>query len=159
DSRGSGVRGAAPAGCISAPLPQELVPVAAQVAPSPLHSTEVLRLAKAGIGDDVILELLQTRGVVARPGPAGVDRLRREGVSPPVIAGILATPAADRPVPPPARYVYRTLFIPLWPCYSGGHGRIGLHGAIYSRTSEVGKLDEPAEDPEYVDPHPKAIDP
>src|ERR1043165_8754886 len=80
------------AGCLSPPIPQELVEVDRPAAPEPLLPQEMTRLSRAGISEDVVLELVRSRGVADRA----------------------AAPMLKSTV------VYRELFIPLWPSYAGG---------------------------------------
>ena len=112
------------AGCLSPPLPEELVDVDRPAAPEPLLPQEMTRLSRVGISEEVVLELVRTRGVADR----------RETRTPkPTI-------------------VYRELFIPLWPVYGGGRWHVGCRIGIFCRTVEEEPSPPPEPQPDFVDP-------
>jgi len=143
------------AGCLSAPIPQELTDVVPPPAPEPLLTKDVVRLSKAGVTDDVLIELIRSHGVADLPSLATVSALR---VSSQVQLALITAPAAPARKPEP-RIVYREFFIPFWPSYSGGRWHLALRLGCYVRT-------EDREDPEVVPPEtepavplPRFIDP
>jgi len=144
------------AGCLSAPVPQELVDATPVPAPEPLHIREILRLSKAGISDEVIVGLIRTRGIADRPNLKGITMLP---VSTQVQLYLLASPAEAPPQKPQPRIVYREFYIPLWPSYSRGHWHLGLRVGCYTKTEE-GEVQEilPPE-PDSSPPLPRFIEP
>lgn len=115
-------------GCLSAPLPADLVDVDPIPTPEPLSAGEIARLSNAGITNAVVAELIRTRGLVDRA-------------------------AVQAPAP---RVVYREFFVPLWPSYARGRWRLGLRIGCYWRTAEHEAVPpEPetaAPEPELIDP-------
>jgi hypothetical protein len=147
-------------GCLSAPVPEDLTGMGKPSAPTPLLMKEIVRLSDAGIPDDVIIDLIHARGIVARPSESGTALLVERGVSPPVLAKLLAT----RPAEPQKRIlssvVYRDFFIPYWPSFSQGHWRLGLRIACFYRDPAAGNIQEfLEEEPKFVDPVPRTISP
>jgi hypothetical protein len=119
-----------------------------------------VRLADAGIPDEVIVDLIRIRGIVARPSESGAALLGEQGVSPRVLATLQATRPTEQPTRSPSALVYRDFFIPFWPSYSGGHWHFGLRGACFFRSRAEGNdLEILQEEPEYVDPAPRTISP
>lgn len=116
------------AGCLSAPIPQELVHVDPMPTPEPLRLQEITRLENAGISDEVIVGLIRTRGVSDRPG---VHKI----------------------------FIYRELFIPLWPAYSRGRWHLGLRIGCSYRTAEKEVREILPPEPEKFVPQPRFIDP
>lgn len=145
-------------GCLSAPVSQDLIPVQEPAPVEPLRLKDVVRLSNAGILEDTIVGLIKARGIVEKPSLAGAQRLKAEGVGDGVLLVLLGSTPAERPKPG-AKIVYRELFIPLWPSYSGGRWHLGLRMACYYRVSPEGELLEPVEPPEIVEPLPRSIDP
>ena len=146
-------------GCVSAPIPQELLDVLPFPAPEPLSTREIVRLSKAGVSDEVILGLVRTSGVADRPDVRGIVALGEQGVSGPVQLMLLAVPATAPARTPEPRIVYREFFIPLWPSYSRGRWHFGLRVGCYTRTVE-GKAEETLpRQPESPTPLPDRIDP
>jgi len=143
-------------GCLSAPLPQELVDVAPQ---EPLLMKEVVQLSKIGISDEVIVGLIRTRGIADRPDLRGIVALRREGVGEPVILMLLASPAVHPSPKPTPRIVYRELFIPLWPSYARGRWHLGLRIVCYDRAAEPGIPEIVPIEPKPTEAPPTSIDP
>lgn len=119
-------------GCLSPPIPSELVDVEPFAAPEPLTTAEVQKLARAGLSEEVVDGLIRARGISDRPAAAA---------------------------PTTTRLVYRELFIPVWPSYAGGRWRVGLRcGWYYRRVEETPvRTEEPA--PEPPGPKPQIIDP
>jgi hypothetical protein len=144
-------------GCLSAPLAQDLIPVRQSTPPEPLRIQEIVRLSNAGISEETIIGLIKARGILDRPNLQGTLKLKDEGVGDAVILVLLGSTPAERPKPRP-RIVYRELFIPLWPSYSGGRWHLGLRMACTWRVSPEGELPEPVE-PEVVEPLPQVVDP
>lgn len=141
------------AGCLSPPIPQELVDVGATAAAEPLSTKDIVRLSKAGLPDEVIVDLMRTRGLADRPSTSGIAALAAEGVSPHVQVKLLTLPVFARPKPQP-RIVYHELYLPLWPAYYRGRWHWGLRIGCYYRTAD-GELQEIL--PE--EPTPAIIDP
>jgi hypothetical protein len=142
------------AGCVSAPIPQELLEVGPAPAAEPLSTRMIVRLSKVGVSDEVIVGLIRSRGVSDRPGAAGIAALETQGVSEQVRLYLLALPADPPARRPEPRIVYRELFIPLWPSYSRGRWHLGLRIGCYVRTigDEVQEI-LPQESPEeLIDP-------
>jgi hypothetical protein len=106
------------AGCLSPPIPEELLNVDRPRAADPMDAQDMARLSRAGISEEVMLELLQTRGVADRP------------------------PAAEARTPK-RTIVFRELFVPLWPFYGGGCWHFGCRMGIFYRTV----LEEPPRPP------------
>ena len=121
------------AGCLSPPIPQELVDVDPPAAPEPLLPEQVARLYQAGISEEVIVGLIRSRGTADRANVA--------------------------PVQPP-RIVYRELFIPLWPSYAGGRWHVGLRiGCYYGTVVEEEPAKAAPAHPRPPVPQPDFIDP
>ena len=72
-------------GCLSGPIPCELAEGYPASIPEALSVTEVVRLSKAGISDDLIVGLVKTRGLAGRPDLWGTVALRKVGVTDPVM--------------------------------------------------------------------------
>jgi hypothetical protein len=145
------------AGCLSAPIPQELVDVGPAPAAEPLSTREIVRLSKAGIADEVIVGLIRSRGLADRPSAAGIAALEKRGVSGQVRLYLLALPADPPARTPQPRIVYRELFIPLWPSYARGRWHLGLRIGCYTRTvgeqlQEILPQEPPEELPRFIDP-------
>jgi hypothetical protein len=145
-------------GCMSGPIPQELAEGYPASIPEPLSVTEVVRLSRAGISDDLIVGLVKTRGLAGRPDLWGTVALRKVGVTDPVMLVLLASPQNPTPRQPAPQMVYREFTIPLWPSYSRGRWHLGLRMTCMVRASE-----EPpkslSERPELNEPFPEVIDP
>jgi len=146
-------------GCLSAPIPQELVDVSPFSAPEPLLTQEIVRLSKAGLSDEVLIGLIRSRGVADRPRVEGIVALGQQGVSGPVQLILLAVPSTAPARTPEPRIVYREFFIPLWPSYSRGRWHFGLRVGCYTRTLD-GTLEAILpQEPESSTPLPDLIDP
>jgi len=147
------------AGCISAPVPQELVDVRSGMLAEPVKFDEILRLSNAGIASDVIVEQIRSRGISDRPRLENLVALQRAGVAQAVVLPLVASP----PTPPQNRsepsIVYRDLFIPLWPSFSRGRWHLGLRISCYYRTSEEAPAGIPAQEPASPRPLPTIIEP
>lgn len=143
-------------GCLSAPLPQELVDRDFVPAPKPLRIREIVRLSDAGIGDEVIVELIRIRGVADRPGAEQISMLR---VSRQVRLFLLASPAEAPERKPVPTIVYRELFIPLWPSYAGGRWHLGLRMGCYYRIMEKEVQEIVPQEAEAPVPQPQFVDP
>lgn len=121
------------AGCLSPPIPQELVDVGPPPAPEPLLHEQVARLFRAGISEEVIDGLIRSHGTADRANGA--------------------------PVQPP-RIVYRELFIPLWPSYARGRWHVGLRIGCFYRTvvkeepaqAAPARPRPPVPQPDFIDP-------
>ena len=144
------------AGCLSAPIPQELVDVAPVPPPEPLRTREIVRLSNAGISDEVIVGLIRTRGVADRPS---VGQIAKLPLSTEVRVSLLASPAEAPARKPEPRIVYRELWIPLWPSYSGGRWHLGLRIGCYYRTAPEQVPEVVVPEPEVPAPLPEFIDP
>jgi hypothetical protein len=57
--------------------------------PKPMTQAEIISLAKAGIGDDVIIHQLQATRTILRLAAGDIVRLRQEGVSERVVNHLL----------------------------------------------------------------------
>jgi hypothetical protein len=70
-----------------------------------LTNDSVLKLVKAGMGDDLIVNMINTQACSFSVSTDDLIALKTAGVSPKVIAAmLLKTPTAlPRPLPPPAR--------------------------------------------------------
>jgi hypothetical protein len=146
------------AGCLSPPIPQDLVDVGPLPAPDRVSLQEVVRLSRADLSDDVIIGLIRSRGIADRPGLAEVLLLGDQGVSSAVqLALVTAYPAASRP--PEPRIAYRELFIPLWPSYARGRWHVGLRIGCFCRTVEEESPQVRPEEPKTPAPQPEIIDP
>jgi hypothetical protein len=83
---------------------------------------DIITMAQAGLGDDVIITHLQTHGIIAPPSAHDLIRLKNSGVSDPVLHAMqtLTVPAGPPPVPvaaPPVvveRHVYGAPWPPPW---------------------------------------------
>lgn len=144
-------------GCLSPPIPQELVDATPPPAPEPMKLNDVVRLSDAGLSDEVIVGLLRSRGVGEQLSLSEVLVLGQRGVSSAVqLALVTAPPALART--PASRIIYRELFIPLWPVYGGGRWRLGCRIGIFHRTEEERSPAVP-EKPQPPVPQPESIDP
>jgi len=89
-------------------------------AASPLAPDAVVRLVKAGVSEDIILEKIKADGVVSRPTSDQIVSLKKDGVSDRVIEAMISArvPVAHEVAPPP-RVVYRDYVYadPWWPWY------------------------------------------
>lgn len=72
--------------------------------PSPLSLDDVLRLSKAGVGDDVIIAKIKAGGVKASASADEIARMKAEGVSDPVLQAFVSAPV--QAAPPPVIYRY-----------------------------------------------------
>ena len=144
------------AGCLSAPIPQDLVDVRPLPAAEPVRTQEIVRLSNAGISDEVIVGLIRTRGVADRPSVPQIAMLR---ISSQVQLALLASPTQAPPRKREPRIVYRELFVPLWPSYSGGRWHLGLRIGCYYRTAEDEVQEIVPQEPEPSMPQPRFIDP
>lgn len=145
-------------GCLSAPVAQELVPVQGPPAPPPILMKEVVRLSEAGISDRTVIELIRAHGVLQRPGPEGLRRLKEQGVSEPVLRSLSAAPQVERPAKLRPILVYREFYIPLWPSYSAGKWRSGLRVAVYHEGEDEAREEFP-EEPDDGRPLPLILEP
>ena len=144
-------------GCLSAPIPQELVDVAPIPPPEQMTVQDIVRLSRVGLSDEVIAGLIHRRGVADRPSLSGVQLLGEQGVSTSVqLAIIAAYPVAAAPE---HRIVYRELFIPLWPVYSRGRWHLGCRIGMYTRTVEEATPKAAPKEPKPADPLPQFVDP
>ncbi len=144
------------AGCLSAPIAQELVDGAPVPPPEPLRTQEIVRLSNAGISEEVIVGLIRTRGVADRPSVAQIARLP---LAIRVRATLVASPAEAPARKPAPRIVYRELWIPLWPSYSGGRWHLGLRIGCYYRTVPELVPEIVLPEPELPESPPPFIDP
>lgn len=149
------------AGCLSGPIPQELVDVHPPPPPEPLRTSEIVRLSRVGLSQEVIVEFMKSRGVQERPSLSGLAALRDAGIQESVLLVWLALPALTPARKPAPRIVYRELFIPLWPAYSRGRWHLGVTIGCYHRSDEPGapELPPPEPKPEPALPAPRTIDP
>ena len=135
------------AGCMSAPVPPELIPAAAPPAPSRLLLKDIVRLSQAGIADDLIIELIERHPTPPLPSLDTVVALKERGVRDPVLRALMAKP--PQPPPPPAKkeaLVYREFSVPLWPNYSRGGWHLGFRGAWFYGRAGAAELPELPED-------------
>jgi hypothetical protein len=146
-------------GCLSAPVPQELVDVGPPSLQEPLFVEEGVRLSRTGISREVILELIRNRGIADRSDLGGIVALGREGVGEPVILVPPATPPNPPERKPAPGIVYRDLFIPLWPSYSRGHWHWGLRVACYSPVVDKEVQEIRPYDSVRPEIPPRAVDP
>jgi hypothetical protein len=144
------------AGCLSAPIPQELTDVNPAPGPEALLTKEVVRLSKAGVTDEVLIELIRIRGVADLPSLATISSLR---VSSQVQLALITAPAGAPARKPEPRIVYRELFIPFWPSYSGGRWHLALRLGCYVRTEDREGSELVPPEPEPSVPLPRLIDP
>ena len=143
-----------PLGCVSGPAPEDLILLQDYPPPDPVRLTEVVRLSRAGVSEETIVDLLQERGSAEQPGPEKTRRLKSAGVSDGVLGVLASTPAAEPP-PPRQRFVYRDLYLPLWPVYSGGRFRFGIRSGCWYRVEP-----KPAATvPEPEEPLPEVLEP
>jgi hypothetical protein len=136
------------AGCVSRPAPDDMVLVQDYPSPDPLRLSEIVRLSKAGVSDETILDLVRARGIAEQPAPEKRQRLKSAGVSDGVLGVLASTPAAA-PAPPKTKLVYRDLYLPLWPVYSGGRFRFGVRSSCWYRVESkpAAAVPEPEEPP------------
>ena len=147
------------AGCLSPPLPQDVVDGRPPPGPEPLLPQEIVNLSRAGVSDEVIVGLIRRRGVSNRPALAEVRMLGDQGVSTTVQLTLLARPFDAAPRRAEPRIVYRELFIPLWPSYARGRWQVGLRiGCFYRAVEEQPPVVRPP-DPRPSLPQPEHIDP
>jgi len=147
------------AGCLSPPIPQELVDIGPLPAPESLRTRDIVRLSDAGLSDEVIIGLIRARGMADRVTLPEALQLGNQGVSSSVqLALIAVAPAVPARAPGP-RIAYRELFIPLWPSYAGGRCHVGLRIGCYYRTTAEEGLDTVPESPLPPVPQPEFIDP
>ena len=144
------------AGCVSGPAPDDLVLPQNPSPPDPVRLSEVLRLSKAGLSDDTILGLLRERGSAEQPGLEKMQRLKSAGVSDGVLGALASTPAAEPP-PPRGKLVYRDLYLPLWPVYSGGRFRFGIRSGCWVRIPPEPETTVPP--PAVEEPLPEILEP
>jgi len=143
-------------GCVSGPAPEDLVLLQDYPPPDPLRLSEVVRLSKAGLSDDTIVELIKEHGIVEQPAPAKARRLQSAGVSDGVLAALAATPPAE-PRAPRAKLVYRDLYLPLWPVYGGGRFHFGISSGCWYRVASDPRPAVAALEPE--EPLPESLEP
>jgi hypothetical protein len=147
------------AGCLSPPLPQDVVEVRPPPSREPLLTQEVVKLSQAGVSDEVIVGLIRSRGVSNRPGLADIRRLEEQGVSSNVRLFLLASPFGALPPRAEPKFVVREFFIPLWPSYAGGRWRIGLRLECLTRTPEEQPPTVRPPEPRPSLPQPDRLDP
>ena len=100
--------------------------------PAPITQDAVLRLVKAGVSDDIILEKIKADGVASHPTSDQIVSLKKEGVSDRVIEALIsARVPAPYEIAPPPRVVYRNYVYadPWWPwipwwCGWGPYGHL-----------------------------------
>jgi hypothetical protein len=104
-------------GCI-VPQPRQQVDVPQQVQPgppqqvqavTPLGLEEVKSLAKAGLGDDLIISQIRSSATVYHLGTADIIALKTAGISEKVIDYMINTPSTA--VPPPSAGVQQTVVV------------------------------------------------
>ena len=144
-------------GCLSPPIPRELVEATPPPVPEPMKLNEVIRLSEAGLSDEVIVGLVRTRGVGERLSLSEVLVLGHRGVSTAVQLALVTAPPAGPARTPAPRIVYRELYIPLWPVYGGGRWRLGCRIGILHGTEEPPPA--PSKKPQPPVPQPESIDP
>lgn len=88
-------------GCVVEPAPPYPV---VQTIPGGLTIEEVLRMSKAGLSDQAIIERIKSDGVAARPTSDQTISLKGEGVSEPVLEAMLSARVA--PEQKVVRYAY-----------------------------------------------------
>jgi len=147
------------AGCLSPPLPQDVVDGRPPPSREPLLTQEVVKLSRAGVSDEVIVDLIRSRGVSNRPGLADIRRLEEQGVSTNVRLYLLAVPFGALPPRAEPKVVVRELFIPLWPSYARGRWRIGLRLEWMTRTTEEQPPIVRPPEPRPSLPQPDRLDP
>lgn len=74
----------------------------------PLGLADIKALARAGVGDDVIISQIRASRVVYRLSTAEIIDLNNSGVSHKVIDFMINTPSLYPPPPPPSGGYYRT---------------------------------------------------
>ncbi len=72
----------------------------------PLGLADIKALAKAGVGDDIIISQIRNSRTVYRLGTNEIIELHEAGVSNKVIDFMVNTPSLYPPPPPPSRYYY-----------------------------------------------------
>ena len=119
------------AGCVG-PMPRYRV---REVQPGGLNQEEVVRMAKAGLSDAVIIEKLKTDGVASRLTSDQIVSLKNEGVSDAVVEAMVSAPVV--PASKTVEYVYYPSDYPYYygygygyPYYSGWYGA-GWYGGYY----------------------------
>ena len=147
------------AGCFSPPIPQELVDVGPPPASEPMRTPDILRLSNAGLSDEVVIELIRTRGMADHLTLSDAVQLGNLGVSTAVQLALVTAPPALQARAPGPRIVYRELFIPLWPSYAGGRWHVGLHIGCYYRAGPEEPVKVAPEAPRPPAPQPDFIDP
>lgn len=76
---------------------------AAQTGPGTLTTRDLVALAQAGLGDEVLVAMIDADASVFRLGPMDVLELRKQGLSDAVLVRMIRTvPAAPLPPPVPA---------------------------------------------------------
>jgi hypothetical protein len=119
-------------GCVSSPAPEDLVLPQNPSPAEPLRLSDVVRLSRAGLSDETIVDLIRTRGIAEQPDVGKAIRLHSAGVSN-VVLGTLASTKPVEPPPPRSKMVVRDLYLPLWPVYSGGRFRFGIRSTCWVR--------------------------
>ena len=76
-------------GCYVGPAPRYRVGEGTSSGRPPLTMEEVLRMAKGGISDAIIIESMNARGIAARPSSEELASLRKEGLSESVLAAMV----------------------------------------------------------------------
>jgi hypothetical protein len=98
---------------------------------------DIIAMAQAGLGDDVIITHIQTHGMVAPPSANDLIRLKNSGVSDPVLHAmqtrtVPAEPVAVPVAAPPVvveRHVYEAPWPPYWRAHPHPHRPCGpRHG-------------------------------
>lgn len=82
----------------------------------PVSIEDVIKLSKAGIGEEIILSKIRTDGVTAKPTADQVVSMKNEGVSERVIEAMVAAQVPQPVEPAPPRVVYRYEYAP-WRYY------------------------------------------
>jgi hypothetical protein len=80
------------AGCVAEPVPYYRV---RRVVPGGLTTEEIVRMAKAGTSDAVIIEKIKTTGVAALPTADQLADLKKEGVSDAVLGAVTSAQVVE----------------------------------------------------------------
>ena len=81
---------------------------------------DVVKMSKAGVSDDVIIQTVQSSGSVFQLTAQDVDALKRSGVSDRVMAVMQARPQAAAPAPKPVENAGAVVHTPSGRDYVGG---------------------------------------
>lgn len=87
--------------------------------PPPLSMGDISRLAKEGVSDPVIVDLIKSRGIDARPSADEIVALKKEGLSDAVLEAVSAAPLrAAQPILAEETPGYPAFYPSYYPYYS-----------------------------------------